>query len=179
LLTVGASGSGFETFNSQNVNGTSSATVINLADMASDAWYMEVIVNALTLTGNGELWIPCIWQNAAGTPPAADGGAPPYMALQMNGGNSLAFWTVKYNAASGAQVLTTTIPIEFGTTRHIGVGHDGWGTLYTLRDGVIFDRFQVPSNAQHVAGTFGYSWRGNTGTASAQLDAVWLAGMYL
>jgi hypothetical protein len=179
LLTVGAGGNGFETYNSQNVNGTSSATIVNLADMASDAWYLETIVNVLTLTGNSEILLPCLWQNAAGTPAVTDAGSPPFTALTINAGVSTGFWVLKCNSAAGAQTVITTIPIEFGTTRHIGYGHDGWGTLYTMRDGVIFDRIQQFNNAQHVPGTLGYSWRGLAGTATLQIDALALAGMYI
>jgi hypothetical protein len=179
LLTVGAGGNGFETLNSQNVNGTSSATVVNLADQASDAWYMEVIANVLTLTGNSEFLLPCVWQNAAGTPATTDAGSPPFISLTINAAISTTFWVLKCNSAGGAQTLTTTIPIEYGTTRHVGFGHDGWGTLYTVRDGVIFDRFQMFANVQHVAGTLGYSWRGLAGTGTVQIDAFGLAGMYL
>jgi hypothetical protein len=85
---------------------------------------------------------------------------------------------LKSNAASGAQTLTTTIPIDYGTTRHIGVGNDGWGTLYTMRDGVVFDRFQQFNNAQHVVGTCGMNGRGLAGTMTAQIDALGVAGMY-
>ena len=47
-----------------------------------------------------------------------------------------------------------------------------------MRDGVVFDRFQMFNNAQHVTGTIGYSWRGLTGTGTVQIDAIGLAGMY-
>lgn len=178
LITLGANGQFFMALNSQLTLGTSSATFVSIPDLAADAWYMEAIVNIVTMTGNVEFMPVMSWNAPVGNPAATDAGSPYMMIMEVNGGVSSTNWVVK-SSNTTALTFTTSIPIELGTTRHVGLGHDGWGTLYTVLDGVIKDKFQMFNNVPHVVGTVGFSGRGLAGTLTAQLDRYDIGGPYL
>lgn len=178
LMTAsGATGQHFETVNSQSINNGSSATQIQVGDVCSDQYYTEAGVTIKTFTGNAEIMIPMLWNSPSGNPANTDAGSSVFLCLEANGAVSSNFWTLKCNGST-VQTQITTIPIEFNTYRHIGWGCDGWGSIYTVRDGVVFDRFQQFSACAHAVGSLGRNERSNSGTLGYNIDYYAVAGMY-
>lgn len=163
----GATGFHFEAGNTQS-NGAAAAAQM-VGNVLWDPWYIESGLELKAITGNGELGF-CGLVNQASGFTNSDGTTGNYMMLGITGSASLAFLTLRANQLGVTLNTVLTVPIEFNTYRRYGLGNDGNGTLYVVRDGVVMQTLGLLTGQPKDVGDLVRYERSNGGTTDVIVD---------
>lgn len=176
LTTSGATGFHYEAGAIQSIGG--GAVAICVGNVVYDPWYTETCVVVNAITGSGELGL-CGLTNSLFGFGNLDSTSGQYLMLSIRLALSATNLVVVSNQGGGVIATTvTTIPIELATQRIYSLASDGAGTVYTYRDGVLFDKIPMPPNQPATTnGALARYERANGGTTDITLDYYASAGV--